>query len=45
MLGLEWVFVHCHESGAKEDIALLAEIKQIKIPAADGLELDEGMAI
>ena len=50
MLQLDWNFSHCHKSGAKEDIAVLAEIKQveikhIKIPAADGLKLDEVMAI
>jgi glycerol-1-phosphatase len=50
MLRLYWGFAHCHKSGAKEDIAVLAEIKQveikhIKIPAADALGFDAVMAI
>ena len=45
VLRQQWDFDHGHKSSAKEDITVLTEIKHIKIPPADALDLDTVMAI
>ena len=45
MLRKRWGFAHRYKSGAKKDIAVLAEIKTVKIPAAGELGLDTVIAI